>query len=233
MTLLSICQNVMPRLGLPRPTFIAASTDLTAQIVMSFANQAADELARYHDWQSLIIEKTHTTVATQIQTGAIPTDYDRFVYDPQIWNTTANYKYYKADQLRWRFLKQYGGNAGIGGFWRMLGNQLNILPIATAGQTIKFEYISENWAQSAALVAQSSFQVDTDTSLLPERLIELSIIWRFRQSRGFPGYAEDLSTFEREQEKAAAADRGATALDRWPNDDDPPPAPYWSSIVTP
>ncbi len=51
---------------------------------------------------------------------------------------------------------------------------------------------------------------DTDTTVVPvfEELLVLEIIWRFRQSRGFAQYAEDMATCEREKERAASSDRG-------------------------
>jgi hypothetical protein len=184
------------------------SNDLTAQILLEFANQEGEELARYHDWQALVVQKTFTTLAQVAQTNALPSDdYDRMVYSPEVWNRSLNLRYRGPTNSReWQRVLT-GVGAGVAGWWRIVGGELNIYPAPTAGQTLAFEYISRNWAESSGGTAQDSFMADTDVSLLPERIILLGMVWRYRHSRGFAQYAEDMATYEREKEKAAARDR--------------------------
>jgi hypothetical protein len=61
---------------------------------------------------------------------------------------------------------------------------------------------------------------------MPERLLKLSAIWRWKQAKGL-SYEEDMATFEREKIRQIARDRGprmitttlwnrdSTALDNW------------------
>lgn len=210
MSLLTICQEAASELGLRQPVSIVGSTDLTAQILFRLANQSGKHLMRYHDWQALIDEVSFTSLATQEQTDAFDPDiHDRLIYNAEVWNSTSNQRFLgPTPQMYWRQLANGVVTAGAPGYWRLIGRQLNILPVMTAGQTIEFEAISAKWCQSAAAVGQLSFMADTDLSLMDEELMVLEMVWRFRKSRGFAQYAEDLETAEREKEKLASRDRG-------------------------
>lgn len=233
MSLLSIVQDAASQLGLRQPSLVVGSTDLTAQILFRFANQAGKELMRYHDWQALRIEALVTATASVVQTGALPSaDFDRLLYNPEVWNRTDNLRYAgPTPQRTWQQL-QAGVTGGITGWWRILGNELNIYPAPTAGKVIAFEYVSKRWARSSGGTAQSKFMADTDTTVLDEDLLTLEMVWRFRQSRGFAQYAEDLATCEREKEKAASRDRGTGRIrPESTRDVDGPPYPSWDGIL--
>ncbi len=232
MSLLSICQEAASQLGLRQPSTIVGSTDITAQILFRFANQAGKELMRYHDWQNLIEEVTFTSLATQEQTGALPSaDYDRMVYNAEVWDRTNDIRFAgPAPQRLWQRIK-VSSISGITGCWRIIGNELNILPVQSAGNTIAFEYISKRWAASSGGTPQSSFMADTDEARISEDLLVLEMVWRFRQSRGFAQYAEDLSTCEREKEKAAARDRGTGRIRVETNADEYPQQPYFDGTL--
>lgn len=233
MTLLTIVQEASVILGLQQPSVAATATDLATKKLVRFANQGGRELAKYHDWQTLIVEQAFTSLATEEQTNALPsTDYGRMVYNPEIWDRTSNLRLAgPTPQRYWALLKSGISTGGVTGYWRIIGNQLRILPVMTAGHTLGFEYISKRWAQSSGGTRQETFLADTDTALVPEELITLEIIWRWRQSRGFGSYAEDLSTCEREKEKAAAADRGTGRI-RTESNDTSPQMPTWNGTIT-
>jgi hypothetical protein len=232
MTLLSICEEAASELGLRQPESVVGSTDLTAQILYRLANQSGKHLMRYHSWQALVVEKSFTSLATQEQTNALPpADYDRMAYNVEIWNATSNQRFVgPTPQRYWRQLQVGLLTAGAPGYWRILGNQLNILPIMTAGQTLEFEYISKRWCESAAGDPQSSFMADTDVALIDEELFVLEMVWRFRKSRGFAQYAEDMMTAEIEKEKVASRDRGTGRIRGTGRSDGPPP-PTWSGTI--
>ncbi len=233
MSCLSIIQNAASRLGLRQPQTVVGSTDLNAQILLSLANQEGEELSRYHDWQNLIVQQAYTSLAQVVQTNALPSnDYDRLIYNPEIWDRTRNLRFTGPTPQRYWVQLQQGVSGGVIGFWRIIGNELNIFPAPPAGDTLDFEYISKRWAVSAGGDFQEAFLADTDTARIPERLITLGVIWRFRQSRGFPQYAEDMSTYEREREKAASRDRSTGAVrpdsmrgQNWP------PYPVWTGTL--
>lgn len=236
MTLLSIVQDAAVLLGLPEPTAVAASTDPATKKLMRLANMAGKELTGYHDWQGLIVEVDFAALATQEQTNALPpNDYDRLIYNAVIWDTTAHLKLMgPTPQRYWRDIKA-GISSGVSGYWRIIGGQLNVLPVMTAGNVLSFEYISKRWVLSSLGVEQDVFMSDTDTCKVPvfENLLTLEIVWRFQQSRGFGQYAEALETCEREKEKAASTDRatGRIRKERSYRDGEAPPSPYFAGLV--
>ena len=233
MSLLTIIQKVAPRIGLRKPQAVVGSTDLTTQTLWELANEEGDELARFHAWQALNVEKTFTTLAQVEQTNALPSDdYDRLARNVEIWNRTLNLRYTGPTPQRvWQQLQQ-GTSGGVVGFWRILNGELCIYPAPTAGQTLGFEYISKNWCASNTGTPQSEFMADTDVALLPERIMILGLRWRWKASKGF-AYAEDMETYEREKEKAAANDRGSGRI-RSDNSDQSqwPPYPAWDGTIS-
>lgn len=230
MALLDMVQNAAAQLGLRQPQAVVGSTDLTTQILLRFAQQEGKELARYHDWQNLIVQRTFTSLNQVIQTGAIPADYDRLMYNVEIWNRSTNQRYSGPTPQRDWAQMMAGFVGGIPGFWRLIGNQLNLFAAPDAGQTIAFEYITKNWCQSNAAVGQALWKADTDVALLSEDLMTLGMIWRYRASRGFPQYAEDMSTYEREKEKAASRDRGTGRI-HGANNGGWPPGPFFNGTI--
>lgn len=235
MSLLTIVQDAAVILGLTQPTAVVLSPDLATKKLLRFANQGGKALTKYHDWQTLIVEQTFISLATEEQTNALPpADYGRMIYNPEIWDRTSHIRLVGPTQQRYWALLKSGIAGGLSGYWRILGNQLRILPVMSAGHTLGFEYISKRWAQSSGGTRQEAFLADTDTALVPEDLITLEIIWRFRHSRGFAQYAEDLSTCEREKETAAAADRGTGRIRPESSDyGQSPQQPGWVGTVIP
>ena len=119
----------------------------------------------------------------------------------------------------------------VPGRWRIIGGVLNIYPAPSAGSTYALEYVSENWCESSGGTGQAAWNSDTDVALISEPLISLGVIWRWLRAKGFD-YAEEMSTYEREVEKAAARDRGSNVMVvGGPHDDDLPPT-TWNGTIT-
>ena len=232
MTCLSLVRDAAVRLGLQMPSVVATATDTTTRLLFNLANQEGDELSRRHDWQALTVERTFTSLNQVEQTGAIPSDYDRLVYAADVWDRTQNLKFAGPTPSRvWQDL-QTNLTGGIVGWWRLLGGELNIFPAQDAGNTLAFEYISKNWCESSGGTGQAAFAADTDVAKIPERLITLGIMWRYGAvTKGFD-YAENLATYEREVEKAAARDRGTGVIYPPPSEGTMPPVPTWPGTVT-
>jgi hypothetical protein len=233
MSLLSIVQDAASQLGLRQPSFVVGSTDLTAQQLYRFANQAGKELMRYHDWQALIVEVSATSTAAVIQTGMLDSaDFDRMIYNAEVWNRSDDLRYTGPTPQRFWQQLQTGVAGGVVGWWRIKGGEMNIFPAPSAGKIIAFEYISKRWARSSGGTAQAKFLADTDTTALDEDLLTLELVWRFRQAKGFAQYAEDMATCEREKEKAASRDRGTGRIrPEDPRTTDWPPFPAWTGTI--
>jgi hypothetical protein len=219
--------------GLPSPSAVVGTTDPNVPTLLRLANQEGRELARRHDWQALMVDYTVASLGAELQT-ALPTDFERLLPNIEIWNRTLGLKYDgPTDPRKWGQIKGLGLTTGQPGWWRLLGNALYITPAPTAGQTLAFPYISKNWAASSGGTPQAKFAADGDVARIPERLITLGIIWRYKSSKGFD-YAEAMSTYEREVERACSRDRGtAPVILSKPRRDDGLVDATWHGVIVP
>lgn len=189
--------------GVTAPTSIVGSTDPNAPLFLRLAQQEGRELARRHDWQRIKVDYTFASLAAEAQT-ALPSDYERLLPQPELWNRSLALRYAgPTSDLDWGRLKGLNVSAATPGYWRLFGDLLAITPAPAAGNTLSLPYVSKNWVAGS----KSAFTLDTDTVLIPERLMTLGIVWRWKKSKGFD-YAEDMSTYEREVERACARDAG-------------------------
>jgi hypothetical protein len=233
MSLLTIAQNAARKLNIAAPATVVGNADLNAALLLYLAQEEGDELSRRHDWQALTTERTFTSLAAVIQTGFLPSDYDRLVFAAEIWDRSRSLKFAGPTPSRaWQQL-QTSQAAGVVGWWRILADQINIFPAQPAGNTLAFEYVSKNWCATSGGSPLSAWAADTDVGRISERLMTLGIVWRWLRAKGMD-YAEEMSTYEREVEKVCSRDRGA-GLIRPPSDPggDYPPSPGWSGIITP
>lgn len=217
MSLLTVCQDAAVELGIATPAAILTSTDPNAVLLHRLAKAEAYELARRHDWQAMTFANAWTTTATVVQDGALPADYDRLVYDAQVWDRSRNQRLMgPTTSNQWMVLKS-GVTAGVHGAWRILGGKLQIYPAPDAGLTYELEYVSKAWAVSDEGVARETFEfeADEDTTAFPEYLIKTGMIWRYRKAKGFD-YSEEMSTHERQVELACSRDRGIGAQRKAP-----------------
>ena len=106
-------------------------------------------------------------------------------------------------EWQWLLVHQSGGYAG---YWRLVGGKMQIRPAPAAGQTYSLEYLSRNWIMSGGAPA-ATWATDADTARIPERLLTLGLIWRWKRSIGLD-YSEEMATYEREVERACSRDRG-------------------------
>lgn len=232
MSLLTIVQEAAGSLNQPVPTVVFGSTAGDAVLWRNLAQREGRELARRHDWQAMMVEQTWTTTATEVQALALPAAYDHLPPDPEVWDRTGSARLTGPLSSRdWMILNSSSVNSAVAGWWRLTGGALNIFPAPSAGRTYALEYVSKNWCATSLAVGQSAWAADADVGLIPEHLIALGITWRWLRSKGMD-YAEEMSTYEREVEKAAARDRGMNIMVVGGADEDPP-QPFWNGTITP
>jgi hypothetical protein len=213
MTLLSMVTRICnaPGVGLAVPTVVAASGDAGIQEILELANQEGEELAKRADWPELMTEKTFTTSAAAIQTGAIPSDFDRFVNGTWFNRTKMRKLVGPLSPEQWQRIQANGAVSTVIQAFRIRGSDMLITPTPAAGETIAYEYLTKNWCQSSGGTGQSAWAADTDTGVLDERLMTLGVIWRWRKAKGF-SFQDALDTYNNEVEKAAGRAPGAPVL---------------------
>ena len=197
MTILALVQRHCRRSSLPVPTTVVGSTNDQILQIMALLEEEGNDLASRGDWQTLINEATHTTVATESQ-GAIATIASNgfnYVKNGTMWDRTETLPVYVIDAVDWQAEKGFAITSPHYQA-RIRGGKLLSIPTPTAGNTWAFEYISENWILGADTTTYSKyFNLDTDTFLLPEEILLKGLRWRWKKEKGFE-YAEDFSSYE-------------------------------------
>jgi hypothetical protein len=211
-SLLTLIQKTANLLAIPAPTSVVGSTDTQVLQLFALANEEGHELARRHDWQAMTLEYTFTTTATQVQASAVPADLDHFMANSFYNRTTVRPVLGPLTPQVWQAIQAYPQINSVYLSFRERDNAFLITPTPAAGNTIAYEYFSLNWAVGVDTVRKAEFTADTDTTVLPERIFELGLRWRFRKSKNLD-YAEDFRTYETEVQKLMARDGGSGTLD--------------------
>ena len=220
MSLLSIVQGVAGRLALAQPAAVVGSTDRQVQQLLALANEEGQVLARSYPWEAIRKEMTVTTTASQAQAAALPADFDRFVPNSFFNRSTRRPMTGPITPRQHQWIQAQPVYSTVYLAFTPRTGQFLIDPTPPAGEVIAYEYLSSQWAKSAAGVGQSAYLADTDLCFLDEALITLGLRWRFLRAKGLD-YAEEMATYEREVERAQARDGGATALTLAPQPIDP------------
>jgi len=96
--------------------------------------------------------------------------------------------------------------------WRLFGDQIEIWPALDNGEIVTTEYRSEFWIlANDATTRKARWTADTDRALVPERLITLGLVWRWKQAKGFD-YSESFRSYQFERQRAAGVDGGSPTI---------------------
>ena len=196
MSLLTLVQDAADRLGVVRPTSVVGSADQQVRQLLALAQQEGKELARRYPFQVLIKEKTITATATETQTSAVPSDFDRFVPDT-FYNRTANRKVEgPLNAQEWADYKASVSTVLFDAF-RVRGDSILLAPTPTANDSYVYEYVSTWWCTTAASTTGTlaAWVSDTDIGILSEELMTLGVVWRFLRAKGLD-YAEAHRSYE-------------------------------------
>ena len=206
MSLLQIIQRVSKRVGLTAPVAAMSSTDENVVRMIELANEEGESLFARHDWQNLVREATHTTLAAESQ-GLITTiagsDFSH-ICNETFWNRTKNRRWHPVDGVQWQQMKS-SGITGPVEYFRLRGNYLLALPTPTAGETLAFEWVSKNWCESSGGTGQDVWTADADVGRMSESLMIQGLVWRWKKAQGLE-YAEDFAEYESRVETAIVRD---------------------------
>lgn len=214
MTLLSVCQDVAIELNQTEPTTIFSNTDSFAKELRVKANESAVAIGEAYDWQ--ILTRLATVTGDGVDTSfAFPSDYDRMVMKTNLAGNSTNIDLVKSRDLdQWAYFQNHGGTS-VPGHWLILGGEIQFEPAPANGVNYSYYYVSKNVVSGN----KPAFTADSDTFVLPERLLKLDMIWRWRAQKRME-YAEDMQNFEIALSKAVTKDKGPRILvagrQRWP-----------------
>lgn len=215
MSLLTICQTVAGETGQPIPNSIVGNNSNLAKKLLRLANREGKDLAAAHDWSVLRKEATYTasgsTASDTIANIASDDDFARFV-DETWWDRTNNRPLKLIGSRDWQLL-QSGITAIAGNFTYFMkrGTSLHFEPSLEDGTQIAFDYISDEWCESSVGAGKIAFSADADVGRISERIIELGMIWRFKQSVG-RAYQDDKLEYIEELRKAILQDGGRSTI---------------------
>ncbi len=222
MSLLTIVQCATDIIGLPRPTSVVTNTDQTVRTLFALVNREGQNLARLRNtwgggWTVLEKEHTFSTVADDDDYD-FPADFSSLTFDtawdrttffemrgslsPQQWQI-ARSGLVASPALRLRYrIKRGSGSA----------RQFFIDPSPSGGDTLVYEYLSNQWVSNAAGdTFTTTFTADDDVSLLDEDLVEMGLVWRYKQAKGL-AFAAELAEYEIERDRRIGNDPGGTKV---------------------
>lgn len=219
-TLLEIVRRAAGEMGIPRPSTVAANTDLQAQQLFDFANSVGADLAEHHPWTALQSLATVTTVSGQSDYD-LPDDFAGFISDTG-WDRTNQWRLIGPDTPQAdRAIRESGTVSPVFRRFRRFGDVIRINPTPSAnGETLVYEYVSNAWARSSADAAKAEFTADDDTAIWPGRLLVDGIKMKFMAAKGM--YADPLrEEYEARRDRLVAADLGGGTLDMGGDCDSP------------
>jgi len=212
-SILQLAQDAADELSLARPdALVGVTDDNTAQKLYRHLIRSVKWLAVHYDWQLLRKEKTHTTLAAAAQTGAIPSDFLRFV-DGSFWNrSTKSPVSGPLTAQEWQALQASTITRVTDAFY-VRGGVLYLSPTPAAGETLSYEYIKNAiGTDTTGATDRTAFTVDTDLTYFDDELVVLEMAWRYRKAEG-EDYAEEHREAQLRAANLIGHDGGKRTLD--------------------
>jgi len=192
-----------------------SSTDEMFTQLTSLLNTAGQELVELHPWQVLREEWEFTTDAVADITGIydLPTDFG-YMIDQAAWDKTNNVPIGGplSGQV-WSYLEGRGlTTSTIYASFRLAENKLEIYPQPPPDAiTLRFEYISRNWAEDSGGTGKDWTDAQSDIVRLDPLLVQKFVKVKFLDSKGMDASAARMD-FENTFNSRSGKDEGAGIL---------------------
>lgn len=214
MAILTAMQSAAIRLMGQRPNaFFGASNNFELEIA-DLVNEVAEDIAASHDWQALISFHDITGDGEEADFD-LPSDYQRMLLNSDMLDSAGwawGYQRY-GDINAFRYAQTHNFGASPGG-WAIYGGQFHFQPAPADAAVASFPYISKNFARDAATAeGKPAFTIDSDEFLLPERLLSLGLIWRWRENKKLDSTG-DQEAFAKAISEYASRDKGSRVFRR-------------------
>lgn len=209
MTIFGAMTSAAIRLVGQRPSVFFGSSGTFEIEICDLINEVARDILASHDWQGLT--KVHTITADGSDSFAKPDDYDRMalvadMQRPETWL----WGYYRAADINEFMALQSSGFQGFPGAWVLVGDRFTFSP-SPSGDA-RFAYISNEYAvDSPGINRKAIFDADTDAFVLPERLLTLGLVWRWREGKKLD-FAGDQEAFAKALSEEAGKDKGSQVI---------------------
>lgn len=174
------------------PSQYSASLNPDDLQLVYLANAASDEI---RDLGLSRARKTGTVVMTTATLYDLPSDFYAYVPDTAYADSRADGFDLPTDPQSWAFLTASGAGDGVCRA-RFIGGQLEIMnPVA--GEEVTFQYVSSCPWETSSGTPQERASADTDVWLLDDRLVKLSVKWRWKKEKGLEDWKDDAALFGR------------------------------------
>lgn len=208
MSLLQIVKDIAVEVGLDEPTSVFGNDDATYSQIVRFVEREGKALSTAYDWRTLKENGVMYGDGTTTQWD-IPADFDRLVPGNALWIVGRPMWPVEGPISDEDMLAiQAGPTRPAFGVWRMFENQLEIYPTPAAGVVYNLMYYRNAWIQPAdQLSFKTRFSADDDIPCLPESVLTLGGIWRWKRAKGL-SYQEEMNEYKLEKLKAERSDGG-------------------------
>ena len=188
-TVVTVLDRAARQLSIAAPSsWISATDDEYKEIRDDFLRQACDDLLDRVDWPSPL-GITYAVTGTGVEEYALPSNFRRLqrhplsVYDSQLdvagTPVTTEGEWVEIEDSGTPGAVRYYRVFGYEGAW-----QIGFLPVPSTNITLS--YITTRWMVTSGGSYGNMLTADTDILLLPERIVEAGIVWRWRERKGLP-----------------------------------------------
>jgi hypothetical protein len=240
--LIDIVQGAARRVNYPQPTAAIGTTDPNIALLIDCAQDAGDDAVERVNWAALKLQTPVTFLGDGL-TAAFPlpvgfqalSPSDTFVSDLYpTWNLPGPVSEGALVKLKalpmaipvhvWR---QVGGSVqGTG----MIVPMIEFFPPLGIGETVSYVYAARRWITNSvgAQYAEPIWCADSDISLIPQRLIRLGAVWRWKRRKGFD-YSEEMNDYEGALDRLGGQEDTLAPIGM---SDDIGPIDTWPGIIT-
>ncbi len=198
MTVTTMLEAILPEVSIDNMSPTVSDGGFEMRQILAFMNAAGRDINRRAEWSEVI---KSFTVSAQLAEFVLPSDFQEMTemgsVRVNITNGTAIKKVVAPEA--WDFLSQ---NPSAQNYYHLRDGKILFSPVLPAGGAI-ISYVSKNWVSGGKAI----LELDEDTSLIPEHLIERNTIARFRRQKGMP-YEDYLAEYEADLNTAILANRG-------------------------
>lgn len=213
MAILSALQSASIRLFGRKPTtFFGAQGKFELELT-DLINEVAQDVQKYQDWQALVRVAT-VTGDGEVTSFPLPDDYDRMlvvsdVQDTQYWP----WGYYPYNDINMFLFDEARNFQPYPGGWIIYQNRVRFVPAPPTSAQATFPYItSASVKDTQTGQTKTAFTTDTDEWMLPERLLTLGLVWRWRENKGLA--TNDQEAFIKALDEYGTKDKGSRPIRR-------------------
>ena len=172
---------------------VYSSTDQLDIELRTLLKKVGEDIAKSYDWPGLTVKATFTGDGSN-EDFALPSDYDRMPIKSNLYSTRSQIALARVRDLDQWLEFEIEPVVGYPGYWILLNDQISIKPALASAEEVRWYYISRNaWKDEGGTPKQYP-TLDTDTYRLPERLLTLALIWRWRAMKRLE-YGEDMANY--------------------------------------